>query len=145
MDVRTCPRCGAPLRAGAPGTVEACRFCGAEGSSRSAPRSASLAATHDAPRVCAEGETVATLCDRFVASVRAYVASQSSGVDEPLMRAIEDRVPIPDDRRDEFRREIVSFVEALAVEGRVFDAQSNRRVRAALELTLSEDLLAKSS
>jgi serine protein kinase len=91
--------------------------------------------------VCADGETVATLCDRFIAAVRAYTSggkARDEG-DERLMRAVEDRMPIPDPRRDEFRREMTNFVDALAVQGKAFGAGTNARLRQALERTVAED------
>ena len=55
------------------------------------------------------------------------------------MRSIEEKIDIPENRKDDFRREIMNFIGALAVEGKKFDWQTNDRLRRALELKLFED------
>ena len=55
------------------------------------------------------------------------------------MRSIEEKIDIPENRKDDFRREIMNFIGALAVEGKKFDWQTNERLRRALELKLFED------
>ncbi|SVE62647.1 uncharacterized protein METZ01_LOCUS515501, partial [marine metagenome] len=42
-------------------------------------------------------------------------------------------------RKDDFRREIMNYIGALAVEGKTFDYRSNERLQKALELKLFED------
>ena len=59
--------------------------------------------------------------------------------DERLMRAIEENIDIPESRKDDFRREIMNYIGALALEGKVFDYKSNERLQKALELKLFED------
>jgi len=41
--------------------------------------------------------------------------------DERLMRSIEEKIDIPDSRKDDFRREIMNFIGALAVDGKEFE------------------------
>ncbi len=55
------------------------------------------------------------------------------------MRSIEEKIDIPENRKDDFRREIMNFIGAKAVEGKKFDWQTNERLRRALELKLFED------
>src|SRR5437773_12176675 len=55
------------------------------------------------------------------------------------MRSIEDKVDIPESRKDDFRREIMNYVVALAIEGKQFDYKTNERLHKALELKLFED------
>jgi serine protein kinase len=55
------------------------------------------------------------------------------------MRSIEEKIEIPDSRKDDFRREIMNYIGALAVEGRSFDYKTNERLHRALELKLFED------
>ncbi len=55
------------------------------------------------------------------------------------MRSIEEKIDIPENRKDDFRREIMNFIGAKAVEGKKFDWQTNDRLRRALELKLFED------
>ena len=64
---------------------------------------------------------------------------QDEPPDERLMRSIEEKIGIPENRKDDFRREIMNYIGALAVEGRKFDYKSNERLHKALELKLFED------
>src|SRR5690606_39690054 len=59
--------------------------------------------------------------------------------DERLMRSIEEKIDIPEARKDDFRREIRNYIGALAVEGKTFDYKTNERLHRALELKLFED------
>ena len=55
------------------------------------------------------------------------------------MRSIEEKIDIPENRKDDFRREIMNFIGALAVDGKKFEWNTNDRLRRALELKLFED------
>jgi serine protein kinase len=55
------------------------------------------------------------------------------------MRSIEAKIDIPETRKEDFRREIMHYIGALAVEGRSFDYKTNERLHHALELKLFED------
>jgi serine protein kinase len=55
------------------------------------------------------------------------------------MRSIEDKIDIPEGRKDDFRREIMNYIGALALEGKSFDFRTNERLHRALELKLFED------
>ena len=59
--------------------------------------------------------------------------------DERLMRSVEEKVNIPENRKDDFRREVMNYIGALAVEGKKFDWRTDERLRRALELKLFED------
>jgi serine protein kinase len=59
--------------------------------------------------------------------------------DERLMRSIEEKIEIAESRKDDFRREIMNYIGALAIEGRIFDYKTNERLHKALELKLFED------
>jgi serine protein kinase len=83
----------------------------------------------------APDDDVATLLDRYVASVRAHVAGES-GADETFMRAVEWLMDIPATRTDAMRREVMSYVEALAVEGKKLVPGMNARFDAALDKLL---------
>ena len=52
---------------------------------------------------------------------------------------IEEKIDIPDNRKDDFRREIMNYIGALAVEGKKFNYRTNERLHKALELKLFED------
>ena len=64
---------------------------------------------------------------------------QDEEPDERLMRSIEEKIDIAENRKDDFRREIMNFIGALAVEGKKFEWNTNDRLRRALELKLFED------
>jgi serine protein kinase len=55
------------------------------------------------------------------------------------MRSIESKIDIAESRKDDFRREIMNYIGALAVEGKTFDYRTNERLHKALELKLFED------
>ena len=55
------------------------------------------------------------------------------------MRSIEEKIDIPESRKDDFRREIMNYIGALAIEGKKFDYKTNERLHKALELKLFED------
>ncbi len=55
------------------------------------------------------------------------------------MRSIEEKIEIPESRKDDFRRELMNYIGALAIEGKQFDYKMNERLHRALELKLFED------
>ena len=55
------------------------------------------------------------------------------------MRSIEERIDIPDTRKDDFRREIMNYIGALSLDGKKFDFRTNERLQKALEMKLFED------
>ncbi len=98
--------------------------------------------------ISADEEAMARLCANYIDNVKAYtqrekVKNRYTGMDEEpderLMRSIEEKIDIPDSRKDDFRREIMNYIGALALEGRQFDYKTNERLHKALELKLFED------
>ena len=98
--------------------------------------------------ISADEEAIARLCSNYVDNVKAYTqkervrnkyTGQYEEPDERLMRSIEEKVGIPENRKDDFRREIMNFIGALALEGKTFSYTTNERLRKALELKLFED------
>jgi serine protein kinase len=55
------------------------------------------------------------------------------------MRSIEEKIDIPDNRKEDFRREVMNYIGALSLEGKRFDYRTNERLHKALELKLFED------
>jgi serine protein kinase len=55
------------------------------------------------------------------------------------MRSVEEKIDIPEGRKDDFRREIMNYIGALALDGKRFDYKTNERLQKALELKLFED------
>jgi serine protein kinase len=71
--------------------------------------------------------------------VRNPYTGQAEEPDERLMRSIEEKIDIPESRKDDFRREIMNYIGALAVDGKQFDYRTNERLQKALEAKLFED------
>src|SRR5690606_19753789 len=93
--------------------------------------------------ISADEEAIAKLCANYVDNVKAYTqkekvrnkyTGQEEEPDERLMRSIEEKIEIPESRKDDFRREIMNYIGALAVEGKRFDYKTNARLQKALEL-----------
>ncbi len=98
--------------------------------------------------ISADEEAIGKLAANYIDNIKAYTlkekvknryTGQDEEPDERLMRSIEEKIEIPENRKDDFRREIMNFIGARAVEGKKFDWQSNDRLRRALELKLFED------
>jgi len=98
--------------------------------------------------ICADEEAIKRLCANYVDNIKAYTQKEkvknkyTGEYEEPneqLMRSIEEKIEIPESRKDDFRREIMNYIGALAVEGKSFDYTTNERLHRALELKLFED------
>jgi len=98
--------------------------------------------------ISADEEAISRLCGNYIDHVKAYtqrerVRNKYTGeleeADERFMRSIEEKIDIQDSRKDDFRREIMNYIGALALEGRTFDYRTNERLHRALELKLFED------
>lgn len=98
--------------------------------------------------ITADEAAIKRLAANYIDNIKAYtqkqkVRNQFTGQDEQpderLMRSIEEKIEIPESRKDDFRREIMNYIGALAVEGKKFSWDSNDRLRQALEMKLFED------
>jgi serine protein kinase len=98
--------------------------------------------------ISADEEAIARLCGNYVDNIKAYTfhekvrnkfTGQEDDPDERLMRSIEEKIDISESRKDDFRREIMNYIAALALEGKQFDYKTNERLQKALELKLFED------
>jgi len=98
--------------------------------------------------IAADEEALTRLCGNYIDNVKAYTqrervknkfTGQDEEPDERLMRSIEERIDIPDSRKDDFRREIMNYIGALALDGKKFDYRTNERLQKALEMKLFED------
>ncbi|OGR02841.1 MAG: serine protein kinase [Deltaproteobacteria bacterium RIFOXYA12_FULL_61_11] len=96
----------------------------------------------------ADEEAITRLCANYVDNIKAYTqkervknryTGQDEEPDERLMRSIEEKIDIPESRKDDFRREVMNYIGALAIEGKQFDYKTNERLNKALELKLFED------
>ena len=59
--------------------------------------------------------------------------------DETFLRSVEEKLNLPEDRKDDFRQEVANWVSRRAREGETFNPQDNDRLRRALERKLWED------
>jgi serine protein kinase len=98
--------------------------------------------------ISADEEAINNLAMNYIDNVKAYTlkekvrnryTGQDEAPDERLMRSIEEKIDIPDGRKDDFRKEIMNFIGALAVDGKEFKYDTNDRLRRALEMKLFED------
>jgi serine protein kinase len=98
--------------------------------------------------IAADEAAISRLCGNYVDNVKAYTqkervrnpyTGQDEEPDERLMRSIEEKIDIPESRKEDFRREIMNYIGALALEGKKFDFRTNERLHKALELKLFED------
>jgi serine protein kinase len=98
--------------------------------------------------IAADEEALSRLCANYIDNVKAYTqrervrnkfTGQDEQPDERLMRSIEERIDIPETRKDDFRREIMNYIGALALDGKKFDYRTNERLHKALEMKLFED------
>ena len=98
--------------------------------------------------IAADEEALSRLCANYIDNVKAFtqkekVKNKFTGEDEEpderLMRSIEERIDIPETRKDDFRREIMNYIGALSLDGKSFDYRTNERLQKALELKLFED------
>lgn len=98
--------------------------------------------------IAADEEALTRLCSNYIDNVKAYMqkekvrnkfTGQSEQPDERLMRSIEQRIDIPESRKDDFRREIMNYIGALSLDGKSFNYKTNERLQKALELKLFED------
>ncbi len=98
--------------------------------------------------IAADEDALKRLCGNYIDNVKAYTqrekvknsfTGQYQEPDERLMRSIEQKIDIPESRKDDFRREIMNYIGALSIDGRTFDYKTNERLYRALELKLFED------
>jgi serine protein kinase len=98
--------------------------------------------------IAADEDALKRLCGNYIDNVKAYtqrekVRNKFTGMyeepDERLMRSIEEKIDIPESRKDDFRREIMNYIGALSIDGKTFDYKTNERLHRALELKLFED------
>ncbi len=98
--------------------------------------------------ISADEDAIKRLATNYIESVRAYTqhervrnryTGRDEDPDERLMRSIEEKIDIPDSRKDDFRQEIMNYIGALALDGRKFEYNTNARLLKALELKLFED------
>ncbi len=98
--------------------------------------------------ILGDEQAIQKLCANYIDNVKAYtrgekVANRFTGKDEEpderLMRSVEEKVDITENKKDDWRREIMNHIGALAMEGEKFLADSNEKLHKALRRKLFED------
>jgi len=98
--------------------------------------------------ISVDERAIQTLCANYIDNVKAFTQKEKirnkysnrlEDADERFMRSIEEKIDIPESRKEDFRREIMNYIGALAIEGKIFDYKMNERLHRALELKLFED------
>lgn len=94
-------------------------------------------------------DAIIRLCTNYIDNVMAYinkakvrdkVTGQDRKPDERLMRQVEEKIEIPEQGSDDFRRQIAAFIGDLAHKGKQFKWDSNPKLKKALEMKLFEDV-----
>lgn len=104
---------------------------------------------HEVQRaISADENAIDKLCANYIDNVKAFTQKEKvknsftgsyEQPDERLMRSIEEKMEIADSRKEDFRREIMNHIGALALDSKTFDFRTNERLHRALELKLFED------
>ncbi len=98
--------------------------------------------------IASDENAIMRLCGNYIDNVKAFTQKErvknafTGGYDEPderLMRSIEEKIDIPVSRKEDFRRELMNYIGALAIDGKQFNFRMNERLYHALELKLFED------
>jgi serine protein kinase len=94
-------------------------------------------------------DAIIRLCTNYIDNVMAYInkskvknkiTGQDQKPDERLMRAVEEKIEIPEQGSDDFRRQIAAFIGDLAHKKKEFKWDSNPKLKKALEMKLFEDV-----
>lgn len=98
--------------------------------------------------ISADESAITRLCGNYIDNIKAYTQKEKirnpftgndESPDERLMRSIEEKIEIPESRKEDFRKEIMNYIGALAIDGKKFNYKMNERLHKALELKLFED------
>lgn len=98
--------------------------------------------------IAADQGALKRMSDNYIDNLRAYIVKekvknpftgQYEDPNERLMRSVEEKIDIPDTRKDDFRSELMNYIADLSLKGRTFDYTTNERLHRALELKLFED------
>ena len=93
-------------------------------------------------------DAVIRLCSNYIDNMMAYInkskiknpfTGREQEPDERLMRSIEEKIDVPEQTADDFRRGIAAFIGDMAIRQKNFKWDSNPRLKKALEMKLYED------
>jgi serine protein kinase len=98
--------------------------------------------------IASDEGAIARLCANYIDNVKAFTQNERvknpftgayEAPDDRFMRSIEEKIDIPVSRKEDFRRELMNYIGALAIDGKQFNYKMNERLYRALELKLFED------
>ncbi len=98
--------------------------------------------------IAGDVKALETMGQKYVENISAYQRKQRvtnpltktlEDPDEKFMRSVEEKIGIASSAKDDFRREILQTIGAMAASGRKFNALDNERLREALEKKLFDD------
>jgi serine protein kinase len=98
--------------------------------------------------IAGDVKALQSMGQKYVENISAYqrkqrvknpVTQNMEEPDENFMRAVEEKIGIAETAKDDFRREILETIGAMAASDRKFDPLDNERLREALEKKLFED------
>ena len=87
-------------------------------------------------------EEIQTQGEKYLDHVMAYidddtvvdeVTGHDTNPDETFLRSVEEKLDIPNDRKDDFRQEVSNWVSRRARKGKSFNPSDNERLQRALE------------
>jgi serine protein kinase len=93
-------------------------------------------------------DAIVRLCTQYVDNMMAYIekskvnnpyTGKEQAPDERLMRAVEEKIDIPEVGADDFRRSIAAFMGSLSNQDKKFRWDSNPQLKKAFEAKLFED------
>lgn len=95
-----------------------------------------------------DGDLIVRMCAKYIDNVVSYVneekvqnpiTKQDQEPDERLMRSIEEKIDIPEQGANDFRRSLAAFIGTLHARKKEFRWDSNTELKRALEAKLFED------
>jgi serine protein kinase len=90
--------------------------------------------------ISSDREALDRLCAKYIDNIKAYVGREKrEDWNEQLMRKIEEKIDIPETRKQDFRHQVMNYLNEVERQGRTFDYREDKRLARALELCMFED------
>ncbi len=108
---------------------------------------AQMAVEHVELAISSNEDELTQLCNEYIKNITAYsfkekirerVTRRDAEPDERLMRAIEEKIDIAENQKDEFRGQILKYIGGLAAAGNTFDFKKDEQLKKALSKHLFE-------
>jgi len=106
-----------------------------------------MAVEHVELAISSNEDELTQLCNEYIKNITAYsfkekirerVTRRDAEPDERLMRAIEEKIDIAENQKDEFRGQILKYIGGLAAAGNTFDFKKDEQLKKALSKHLFE-------